>query len=378
MVVASRLRRALRHLAPQDDYSAAAVPAGTAPAAGATPLEPRMHAESDDASPGPNLTAKDIAFFKANGYLMKRRLLPAEDLAVCVEKFWAAAPPCIGPDDPDSWVDPGRHDSWATEAPAGYERGEHNRGGTRWTLHELGTDPEFLAATAHNPKALRVVEGLIGGPVKVPGRNRGIYAIFPMTEENGLGPHVDSHTFECQMVTYLGPVDSNGGGFTMWPGSHELVYRAHAEALNWSPTDDFPIVMEKCKREIQPVQMTGDVGDCIFTHHRVVHSAGSNTGENIRMGVFTDYEKVRPPAPIVWRVNGREMQSDGSFSRYGLGGGAPHEKDPGADGEELTYAVPWWDDNLEFAPTHPPHEDMWEEWNLGKAPVSSRPGVNTR
>ena len=61
----------------------------------------------------------------------------------------------------------------------------------------------------------------------------------------------------------------------MWPGSHELVYRAHAEALNWSPTDEFPVVMEKVKREIQPVQMTGDVGDCIFTHHRVVHSAGS-------------------------------------------------------------------------------------------------------
>ena len=154
MAAAGRLRRALRHLAPQDDPPAT----GTMVAA-AAPLEPRMHAESDDASPGPNLTAKDIAFFKANGYLMKRRLLPAEDLAVCVEKFWAAAPPCIGPDDPDSWVDPGRHDSWATEAPAGYERGEHNRGGTRWTLHELGTDPEFLAATAHNPKALRVVEG---------------------------------------------------------------------------------------------------------------------------------------------------------------------------------------------------------------------------
>ena len=117
-------------------------------------------------------------------------------------------------------MDPGRHDSWATEAPAGYERGEHNRGGTRWTLHALGHDPEFLKATAHHPLALRVVEGLIGGPVKLPGRNRvrppppfppppavyenpwpqGIYAIFPQSQAGNLGPHVDSHTFECQMV----------------------------------------------------------------------------------------------------------------------------------------------------------------------------------
>lgn len=168
MAVAGRLRRTLRHLAPQDGSPAAR----TAPAAAAAPLEPRMHAESDDASPGPELTASDIAFFKANGYLVKRRLLPAEDLGICVEKFWAAAPPCIGPDDPDSWVDPGRHDSWATETPEGYERGEHNRGGTRWTLHALGHDPEFLKVTAHHPLALRVVEGLIGGPVKLPGRNR--------------------------------------------------------------------------------------------------------------------------------------------------------------------------------------------------------------
>ena len=34
-------------------------------------------------------------------------------------------------------------------------------------------------------------------------------------------------------------------------------------------------------REVQ-VQMVGDVGDCIFTHHRVVHSAGSNIGGTIR------------------------------------------------------------------------------------------------
>jgi hypothetical protein len=108
-------------------------------------------------------------------------------------------------------VDPARHEDWATEIPDGYERGEHNRGGTRWTAHALGHDDEFLAATARHPDALAVVEALIGGPVKLPGRNRGIYAIFPQSQGGGLGPHVDSHTFECQMVTYLGPVEDNSG-----------------------------------------------------------------------------------------------------------------------------------------------------------------------
>jgi hypothetical protein len=159
-------------------------------------------------------------------------------------------------------------------------------------------------------------------------------------------------------------------GFTIWPGSHKQVYYAHAEALNWTPTDEFPKVMERVRQEIQPVQMTGDIGDCVFTHHRIAHAAGSNTGKTIRLGVFTDYQKVRPPAPIVWRVNGREMTSDGGFARYSLGGGAPSDP-PGANGEPLTFAVPWHDDNLEFAPTYPPEPDMYEHWNMGKYEVGT-------
>ena len=51
-----------------------------------------------------------------------------------------------------------------------------------------------------------------------------------------------------------------------------------------------------------------------------MHSAGGNSSSTPRIGVFTDYQKVRPPAPIVWRVNGREMLPGGGFSRYALGG----------------------------------------------------------
>ena len=262
---------------------------------------PRMHSAAEDASDGPILTTADCAFFKKNGYLVKRKLIDPSELQICVEKFWACAPADIKRDDTSSWVDPERHASWATSAVPGFERREHNRSGYRWTAHVLGTDPKFLAATAHHPNALQVVEGLIGGPVKVPGRNRGIYAIFPVSERGPLGPHVDSHTFQCQMVTYLGPIGPDGGGFTMWPGSHRQVYYAQDQALNWTPNDDFPRVMAHMRATVQPVQLTGDIGDCVFTHHRVIHSAGSNCGGTIRMGVFSDYEKARPPAPICWR-----------------------------------------------------------------------------
>lgn len=140
-------------------------------------IRARMHDPADDASPGGLLTPHDIAQFKLDGFVVKRRLLPAADLAVCLERFWACAPEGIEQHTPSSWKDPDRHAAWQTPAVPGYERMGHNRGGYRWTLHELGTEPAFLAATAHHPLAMKVVEGLIGGPVKVPGRNRGICEI---------------------------------------------------------------------------------------------------------------------------------------------------------------------------------------------------------
>jgi hypothetical protein len=146
--------------------------------------------------------------------------------------------------------------------------------------------------------------------------------------------------------------------------------------------------MSAVKRDITPVQITGDIGDCVFTHHRIVHSAGSNTGAAIRLGVFSDFQKVRPPAPLVWRKNGVETLADGGMARCNLSG-APSRYHPSALAaaaaekgdllDEERFSLPWWDDNLEFAPTHPPHADMWREWNLGKSPLSSRrPGVDTR
>ena len=197
--------------------------------------QPRMHPRELDGDPGVELTARDIALFKENGYLVKRNLLSSGSLQACLDKFWAAAPESIRRDAAESWVDPARHDDWATVTPPGYERGEHNRGGTRWTAHALGHDEEFLAATARHPDALRVVEALIGGPVKLPGRNRGIYAIFPTSKDGNLGPHVDSHTFECQMVTYLGPVGDNSGGFTVWPGVSSLSIRTATPWRTFAP-----------------------------------------------------------------------------------------------------------------------------------------------
>lgn len=147
-----------------------------------------LRSPADDASPGDELTAADLDFFAKNGYLMKRKLIDPESLRGCVDQFWHGAPASIRRDDPSSWIDVDKHSDWETKTPEGFERVLDNRGyrGIRqpgWTRHGLGTEPAFLAATAHHPSAFRVVEALIGGPIALPQRNRGIYAIFPVSVE---------------------------------------------------------------------------------------------------------------------------------------------------------------------------------------------------
>jgi hypothetical protein len=93
------------------------------------------------------------------------------------------------------------------------------------------------------------------------------------------------------------------------------------------PNATFPDTVERVKPTIKPVQMTGDIGDCIFTHHRILHSAGVNNGENLRLGVFTDYPKVRPTAPIAWKANGATALVNDGFSKYALNGSLAADPD---------------------------------------------------
>ena len=57
----------------------------------------------------------------------------------------------------------------------------------------FGIENWLLALTANHPNVQRVVEQFIGTPVRPTKRNRGIYGIAPLAEDEPkrLGPHVD-------------------------------------------------------------------------------------------------------------------------------------------------------------------------------------------
>ena len=104
---------------------------------------------------------------------------------------------------------------------------------------------------------------------------------------------------------YLEDVEPRSGGFTIYPGSAELLYPTSEQAFNWVATDRSREVMDFIKREVTPVEFTGKAGDVIFCHGLVVHSAGIHEGSNIRLAVIQDFNKVRQRGAMRWSVAGK-------------------------------------------------------------------------
>jgi hypothetical protein len=50
----------------------------------------------------------------------------------------------------------------------------------RWS--EIGGNPDYVSATTAHPNVMRMVQALLGGPIKRPHRTRGQYVHFPTGE----------------------------------------------------------------------------------------------------------------------------------------------------------------------------------------------------
>ena len=261
----SVLRATLRHLQePPAQQPRARGPAAAAAAGNGMPAT-RFHGPESDPDPAAartmGLSPAEIVFFKANGFIVKRKLIPAKDLSPFVEKFWdEAKPPSLDRHDPSTWLDPAEQGDWGPpphfwaaeervtgrtirrQGPSGklpaaevvareltaqeqveanlgmthqplqqtggaatddsdriknhphrHELGSipnvnrpfpagYRNGSIKWT--ELGGQPAFNDATSAHPNILRMVQTLIGGPIKRPHRNRGLYLNFPASPEN--------------------------------------------------------------------------------------------------------------------------------------------------------------------------------------------------
>lgn len=349
------------------------------------------------------LTSSEITQFREQGYVIKRGLIPQETFEP-FHRLWWQQPPIraakLDAGDPSTWVSPGRfwpeENRWslpknwmgkgawpaADEDRPGASRGERvgrlphkltrDIGNYVWRWHGIGHDPEFVRATSAHPNILYMVEALLGGPIKLPRRNRGIYSVFPRMPddpETRLGPHMDQNMTEMQVVTYIDDVEPRSGGFTIYPTSPQLLYPTSQQAHNWVATEASKEAMDHIKANVQPIEFCGKAGDVIFCHGWVVHSAGIHEGDRIRKAVVQDFNRIRERSHMRWTAAGKNggerinCRMDGVFEIFDDQGDDP------ADGmREVTNQ--WIMDSNEFVLSQqPPFDDMFEEWNLGERPV---------
>ena len=152
--------------------------------------------KSDQGSLASSLTAADCAFFAANGFLLKKSLVDAEQCAAAREYLWSRAPPCLRRNDPTTHVDP--HLSWEATPAHTHVPSTFMADSASWKLHDCGDAPWMLRLMGANKLVLAHVEGLIGGSIRKPTRTRGIYAVFPSTahaalSEQDVGRALDPH-----------------------------------------------------------------------------------------------------------------------------------------------------------------------------------------
>lgn len=278
------LARTLAHvrLEPESDLPS---PRAHSLVAKADDIFPQSHGPELDVEPEAarqmSLSEREIAFFKEFGYIIKRGLIPAEDLRPWVDNFWdEIVPPGVDRSDPATWIDPAHTEGWgpSAETIAESERMVNIMGrppnraypvsygdaNINWT--QIGGQPDFVDVTCAHPNVLRTVQALIGGPVKRPHRNRGTYVHFPRQEVGRLGPHNDTMPAELFGMVYLSDVPPRSGGTTIWPTSPQRLWSCleSEHRCGFNPNEKYSSEFGAILDEVKPTEFVGATGDVIF------------------------------------------------------------------------------------------------------------------
>ena len=242
------------------------------------------------------LTVEQINFFRDNGYLVLRNVLDPALMAQTRDAWWDAAPPKLKRDEPDSWVDAFPDSHFA------------------WKYRDRSYEPWMIELLYGNPKLQAVAKQLLGPGLKQPDRIRGIYCVFPDTDETARPAyfHVDAHAFHLGVVGYVDDVPPDGGGFTIWPGSHKHFYPTFKTAYTFNPLEEKKEYRDtdawRAVLQIEPGHTYGSAGDVVLWHHRMGHGAGHNRSRQVRQAVLYDFCRAdlddvqdEPPPADMWR-----------------------------------------------------------------------------
>jgi hypothetical protein len=289
----------------------------------------------------PTLSEAEVAFFKENGFLVKRGFLDEkETFARIVDHVWENVPRgIVKRDDPNTWIDAPQEEWTAADAE---NLGQFRRGSWKMRGRKIGTEPFLVDKIANHPRMRQFVSLFIGEPVKRANRVRGVYCIFPKSPDRDgrLSPHGDHTGAQLSAMVFVDTVPPHCGGFTIWPGSHHMSHVYHRTV--YGPLDDdraeeYVKARDDVLKQVTPVEFHGKAGDVVFWHPRLVHGAGVNYS--------ADHDQ-----PVVRYIVPCEYQRDGLTSYFNLSHGpAPNRQ--------------WWVDTRNFREDVPTTEDnVWDGW----------------
>ncbi len=270
----------------------------------------------DLAQDGMVLSVKERDFFIEHGFLVKPRLVSETLLTPAMDRIWSHLLKVVPVhpdtnwrlvrDDRSTWVNP----QWAEMPPhpesgpyQGRQPVEHN--GRIVKLHDIGAEDFLLQLLPRNDDVVAVAQALLSTSLRPVSRIRGVYPVFPSRDAadpsgtrrisgRALGPHTDQVCQQLNACLYLEEVRPRSGGFTVYPGSHERLFKAHTHESNYSPLPNYEETVLAVLQDTTPLELVAPRGSVIFWHGRLLHSAGIHVGEDIRWAAFADYTQDRP------------------------------------------------------------------------------------
>jgi hypothetical protein len=228
--------------------------------------------------------------FKKQGYLVIRDAIPETALSSARDAVWNDLD--VSRDEPEECIgkgydtcDPLSADSWETL---------------------VETTKEYA-------------EALVGqGTLTTPDHRKAVHLQYPdsfpfdgVTRRRTTMGHLDGYGpvfrktgkyngFTVGSMVYLDDVDSGGGGFTVWPGTHWIAAEYFSEhSLASAGMGGFlPALADhgwdyesRLTEDLQPVELTGDAGTLILWHNKLMHVAGVNQSERLRMAALMGYTR---------------------------------------------------------------------------------------
>ena len=231
----------------------------------------------DLTKPDEVVSEAEMEFFCEYGFLVKKALLDPDKLELALDLIWAhllAKVPVkpgstwsLSRDDKQTWNDP----EWAEMSPHpvdGPFQGRHPIEYMRRVvkLHDLGSENYVLDLLPNDPRVREVAKTILSGDLRASTRIRGVYIVFPSEsvsdelEDQGrfLGPHTDQVCQQLNACGYLEDVNPRNGGFTLYPGSHKSMFRAHQYEANWSPLSSFRNTLKEVAETIEPYEIVAE------------------------------------------------------------------------------------------------------------------------